>query len=81
MSKSDKYSGQAIDSNSSITRSETRTKQKITDFLRSKPMMIQWISLLCAIIIMFTVFSYINPRFASLANIESEMNSFLMGRN
>jgi len=71
MSRSDKYRSQAIKSSSSITQPETRTREKIGAFLKSKPMLVQWIGLLCVIITLFAVFSYISPSFATLANTES----------
>lgn len=39
--------------------------------LRTKPLVVQWIALLAAILIMFGIFTRISPSFASLANLES----------
>ena len=71
MSDSKEHSGQDSNNGSDTTEIRKSIKKSIGSFLKSKPMVVQWISLLCAIIIMFAVFSYINPSFATFTNIKS----------
>lgn len=45
--------------------------ERIVFFIKTRSLIVQWIALLCAVMILFAVFTYISPSFASVANIES----------
>jgi ribose transport system permease protein len=46
-------------------------RNNFRSYLKSNPMVVQWFGLIGAVIVLFSVFSYISPSFASFTNIES----------